>query len=242
MKKLVAIGGGQIPKWSFETKDNQQEKYETKEIDEEIVRLSNKQNPKLLFIGTASRENPYYFQAINEIYSSLNCNVSELRILNGEVTIEEIEKKILNADIIYIGGGNTRYMLEEWKKYNIQEFLRKAYEKGIVLAGYSAGSYCMFEYNYELIQGMNLITAINCVHYDEKSEKKKQEFKKNIIEKGKVGIALENGVALAVIEDKYRIVKSIETAKAYKINQNEEQEIKSGEFSEINGLLCSPNK
>lgn len=237
MKKLVAIGGGQIPKWNFETRDNQQKRYETKEIDEEIVRLSNKQNPKLLFIGTASRENPYYFQAINEIYSRLNCNVNELRILNGEVTREEIENKILNTDIIYIGGGNTRYMIQQWKKYKIQAFLKKAYEKGIVLAGYSAGSYCMFEYNYELIQGMNLITAINCVHYDEKSEKKKQEFKKNMIEKGKVGIALENGTALEIIEDRYRIIKSIKTARAYRIDKEKEQEMNNKNFLEIKDLF-----
>lgn len=237
MKKLVAIGGGQIPKWSFETRDNQQEKYETKEIDEEIVRLSNKQNPKLLFIGTASQENPYYFQAINGIYSNLNCYVSELRILNNEVTREEIENKILNTDIIYIGGGNTRYMLEQWKKYKIQNFFNEAYEKGIVMAGYSAGSYCMFEYNYELIQGMNWIEAINCVHYDEKSEKKKQQFKKNIIEKGKIGIALENGTALEVIENRYRIIKSIKTAKAYQINKKKEQEMNNKDFLEIKDLF-----
>ncbi len=237
MKKLVAIGGGQIPKWNFETRDNQQERYETKEIDEEIVRLSNKQNPKLLFIGTASRENAYYFQAINEIYSRLNCDVNELRILNGEVTREEIENKILNTDIIYIGGGNTRYMIQQWKKYKIQAFLKKAYEKGIVLAGYSAGSYCMFEYNYELIQGMNLITAINCVHYDEKSEEKKQEFKKNMVEKGKVGIALENGTALEIIEDRYRIIKSIKTARAYRIDREKEQEMNNKDFLEIKDLF-----
>ncbi len=159
------------------------------------------------------------------------------RNLKDEVTREEMEKKILNTDIIYIGGGNTRYMLEKWREYDIQTFLKKAYEKEIVLAGYSAGSYCMFEYNYELIQGMNLITAINCVHYDEKSEEKKQEFKKNIFEKGKVGIALENGIALEIIEDRYRIIKSIKTAKAYRIDKAKEQEINNKDFLEIKHLF-----
>lgn len=238
MKKLVAIGGGKIEKWNFETKDNQQEKYETKEIDEEIVRLSNKTAPKLLFIGTASRENPYYFGAIREIYNKLNCHVSELKVINEEITAREIEEKILNTDIIYIGGGNINYMLEEWKKHEIQTFLKKAYEKGIVMAGYSAGSYCMFEYNYELIEGMSFIPAINCVHYNGKSGEKRQQFKRNVIGKGRVGIALDNGVALEIIEDKYRIIKSINTAKAYKIDGEEEQEINNVEdFLETKDLL-----
>jgi hypothetical protein len=35
--------------------------YETKEIDEEIVRLSNKKNPTLLFIGTAHYDSFNYY-------------------------------------------------------------------------------------------------------------------------------------------------------------------------------------
>ena len=31
-RKLVAIGGGKIPKWSFVTKDDKEIEYETKEI------------------------------------------------------------------------------------------------------------------------------------------------------------------------------------------------------------------
>lgn len=237
MKKLVAIGGGEIAKWNFQTKDDQQDKYEIKEIDKEIVKLTNKQNPKLLFIGTASKENPYYFQAISRIYTNLNCIVSELKILNGELTQNEIKEKILNTDIIYIGGGNTRDMLEEWKKHKVQEFLKEAYEKGIVMVGYSAGSYCMFEYNYELIQGMNFISAINCVHYNEKSEKKKQEFKKNILAKKKVGIALENGTALEIVGNQYRVIKSIKEAKAYKVDKGKEKELDNDNFLKIQDLL-----
>lgn len=56
---------------------------------------------------------------------------------------------------------------------------------------------------------MNFISAINCVHYNEKSEKKKQEFKKNIITEGKVGVALENRVTLEIVGEQYRIIKSI---------------------------------
>ena len=57
MGKLICIGGGEIPR----IKDEVQLPYETKEIDEKIVRISNKDNPKLLFIGTASKDsNDYY--------------------------------------------------------------------------------------------------------------------------------------------------------------------------------------
>ena len=58
-KNLVLIGGGEIKGWSFQTKDANQELYQTEMIDKSIVSFAGKENPKLLFIGTASRENEY---------------------------------------------------------------------------------------------------------------------------------------------------------------------------------------
>ena len=63
MGKLVCIGGGEIPR----IKNGIQLPYETKEIDEEIVRISGKQNPKLLFIGTASSNSFDYFLVFKKI-------------------------------------------------------------------------------------------------------------------------------------------------------------------------------
>ena len=45
MGKLVAIGGGKNGRIKS---DGTQDPYETKEIDEEIVRLTGKENPKFL--------------------------------------------------------------------------------------------------------------------------------------------------------------------------------------------------
>ena len=51
-QKIVAIGGG-----DFKT-------YKTLSIDKEIVKLSGKTNPKLLFIPTASSDSLAYINAI----------------------------------------------------------------------------------------------------------------------------------------------------------------------------------
>lgn len=215
---IIGIGGGEIKGWSFKTKDDNQSLYQTEKIDKEIVKLSNKENPKMLFIGTASRENPFYFKAIKNIYENLNCVLDNLEILNKEIDIEEIEEKILSSDIIYIGGGNTKFMFDEWKKINLDKILSEAYKQGIVMAGFSAGCYCYFDYNYELIEGLKVIHGIVCVHYDEKSEEKKNEFFENIKKTNLLGIALDNGTAIKYNEDNtYEIIKNIEDAKAYQI-------------------------
>lgn len=216
MKKLVCIGGGEIPRY----KDGVLLPYETKEIDEEIVRLSGKETPKLLFIGIASSHLDEYFNGINKVYTVLGCIVNHLNI---NQSYEELKKEILGTDIIYIGGGNTKYLINKLKETGIDKLLIQAYNNGIVCSGLSAGSYCWFKYNYDLLEGMGVINAINCVHYDQKDSDSKNKFYNVIKDTGLVGYALDNCVALEFIDDEIKIVKSNENKNAYKVicNNNE---------------------
>ncbi|MBI4235525.1 Type 1 glutamine amidotransferase-like domain-containing protein [Candidatus Peregrinibacteria bacterium] len=56
MKKIVAIGGGDIRREG------------TLAIDKEIIKLSKKKHPKLLFIPTASSDSESYFKHIDNYY------------------------------------------------------------------------------------------------------------------------------------------------------------------------------
>ena len=224
-KNLVLIGGGEIKGWNFQTKDTKQDLYHTENIDKTIVSLTPKENPRLLFIGTASSENEYYFNAIKDIYSKMGCSVESLKM--SDINIKE---KVLNSDIIYIGGGNTRFMLAEWEKVNLKEYLIEAYNKGIIVSGFSAGNYCWFKYNYEMIEGFGIINAISCVHYEDKSEEKIDEFYKNIKLTQLPGIALDNGTAIRFTENTFEIIKSIENARAFKITYINNEFIKQELF------------
>ncbi|UZN00266.1 Type 1 glutamine amidotransferase-like domain-containing protein [Lysinibacillus sp. MHQ-1] len=51
----------------------------------------------------------------------------------------KFEKKILAQDIIYVGGGNTKLLLDKWHAYQFGELLKEAYKSGVILAGISAG-------------------------------------------------------------------------------------------------------
>ena len=131
--------------------------------------------------------------------------------------MEEVKNSILNTDIIYVGGGNTRFMLEKWRELGVDTLLIEAYNKGIVCSGLSAGSYCWFKTNYDLIDGLGIINAVNCVHYEQKDEQARNKLYDVIKEIGLDGIALENCVALEIIDDKMKIVKSNNDRNAYKI-------------------------
>lgn len=213
MGKLVCIGGGEIPR----IKNGIKLPYETREIDEEIVRISDKEKPKLLFVGTASTNSYNYFLVIKEIFENLGCIVSNLDLLQDDLNMEDVKNSILNTDIIYVGGGNTRFMLEKWRELGVDKLFIEAYNKGIVCSGLSAGSYCWFKTNYDLIEGLGIINAVNCVHYEQKDEQARNKLYDVIKETGLDGIALENCVALEIIDDKMKIVKSNNDRNAYKI-------------------------
>ena len=211
MKKLVCIGGGYIPRYM----NGVLLPYETKEIDEEIVKLANRENPKFLFISIASAHPDEYFEGIKKVYEKLGCIVSHL---NPDDSYEELEKEVFNTDIIYVGGGDTRFLMEQLKKKGLDKLLIQAYNQGIVCSGWSAGSYCWFKYNYDLIEGMDVIKAVNCVHYDKKDETAKNKLYDVVKQNNLVGYAIENQVAIEFIDDNINVIKSNPEKEAYKIS------------------------
>lgn len=213
MKVIICIGG----LTGIKNKDNIFLTYKPRKVDKEIVSLSKKEHPKVLFIGTASKERKDYYDSFKAAYEELGGIVNNLLILNNNISNKEIEEKILESDIIYVGCGKTQFMLDTWKEKGIDKLLKKAYEKEIILAGMSAGSYCWFKYNYELIEGLGLIPKINCVHYEEKTNEKKEQFFNNIKKYNLEGIALDNDIALAFIDGEYKIIKNDDNRNAYQV-------------------------
>lgn len=216
--KIVAIGGGEIADG------------ETLAIDERIVALSGKANPKLLFIPTASSDSEDYFRIIQNYFTKLGCEVSALYLLKDTFTQKQLEQCILAADIIYVGGGNTLKMMTVWRKLGVDVILRKAQQKGIVLAGISAGAICWFAYgnsdsrkftsnSTQLIRvtGLGLYQALLCPHFDSEAHRR-QDLKRMMQQTPKlVAIALEDSAAIEIVGTGYRIIKSKASAKAYRV-------------------------
>jgi peptidase E len=80
---------------------------------------------------------------------------------------------VREADLVYVGGGNTVAMLVVWREFGLDLALREAYAGGTVLAGISAGANCWFEhYITDSIPGggtragMGLLPGTFCPHLD----------------------------------------------------------------------------
>jgi dipeptidase E len=225
MPHLIAIGGGDI------------RQLKTLAIDKQIVALAKKKSPKLLFIPTASSDSETYVQAIEKVYGQkLGCKVESLLLLREKPSRQEIKDKILSADIIYVGGGNTLKMMKLWRKLGVDKLLKTAYNKGTILCGISAGAICWFDYghsdsmsfyhpndwDYIRVKGLGIIKGLACPHYDGETRgiKRKNSFSKMLYKFGGTGIAIDNHAAIIFTNNAFRIINSKKGAGAYKLTKH----------------------
>jgi dipeptidase E len=225
-KVIVAIGGGEI-----RTRG-------TAPIDREIIRLTQKKNPRLLFIPTASSDSDRYWKRIRKYFGQfLKCKIDVLFLIKEQLSRKEIQRKISSADIIYVGGGNTLLMMRKWRRLGVDHLLRAAYENGTVLAGISAGSICWFEsghsdsmsfyhphaWKYINVKGLGLLKGIHCPHYNSMTRgiPRRSDFRKMVRKTGGVGIAIENNCAIAFIDRRfYKVITSRSYARAYRVRKS----------------------
>ena len=220
--KIVAIGGGEIGRPGFPV--------ETTKIDKEIIRLTGKLKPKILFIPTASSDSEGYAKVVEKHFgTNLGCKVDTLFLLKQKLSKKEIEDKILDADMIYVGGGNTSKMMNVWRKYGVDKLLVKVAEKGMVFSGVSAGAICWFRSGSSdsrrftnpkadliKVNGINLVPALFCPHYNFEKDRK-PDLKRLMKKTSGVAIAIDNCCAIEIIDGTYRIISSKRTANAYKV-------------------------
>ena len=80
MAKFVAVGGGEIGRPGFPI--------ETLSIDSEIIRLTGKSRPNLLFLPTASGDDEGYTKVVEDYFGSrLGCNVSVLYLKDSPTKV-----------------------------------------------------------------------------------------------------------------------------------------------------------
>lgn len=219
--KIITIGGGNSEK--------------TLHIDTEIVRLTSKKHPKLLFIPTASSDDLEYVASIKKQFvGKLGCEMKTLLLHSQKYSKKELETRIAEADIIYVGGGNTLMMMGKWKRLGIDQMLKKAWKKGTVMCGISAGSIYWHEsghsdsmhfyhpekWDYIRVRGLNLLPFINCPHYDSETggKKRKSDFKRMMKKyPGQVGVACDDGVAIEYNGEELKVLSIQEDKNAYRV-------------------------
>ena len=202
---LIAIGGGEIKSKT------------TLKIDEycaqKLKEHAGEKRATSLFLGTASHDSMPYFNSFRKTYTSVFDVKAEVALMvYGEMDLEHITQKIEKADGFYIGGGDTLFMLETWRKKGLLEKIISSYNEGKIICGLSAGAICWFKgmytdylimqgksSDYILAEGLGVIDGVFCPHYNERREEFLEIVKQNDIP---LAYGVENDASIVFIDEK----------------------------------------
>ena len=222
-KQIVAMGGGG---WGMEPNNPL--------LDYYIYKLSDRAEPQICFIPTASGDSEEYIERFYEHFAPKPSHLSHLSLFKPPTA--DLESLVLSQDIIYVGGGNTKNLLALWKEWELDKILQKAWHKGIILCGLSAGSICWFEQGVTdsipgkltTLQCLGFLTGSNCPHYDGETERRPAYHQ--LLSQGLIspGYAADDGVALHFVGDRLaNIVSSRPEAKAYYLEKTSDKIVES---------------
>ncbi|MBM3894016.1 peptidase E [Candidatus Dependentiae bacterium] len=211
-KTIIAIGGAGFSRVGFA-------------VERYLLEQTGKQNPKVLFIPTASGDGPYYITLFYETFNQLPCIPRHLSLFSLPKNID-LERFVLEHDLIYVGGGNTKNMLALWRMWGLDLILRKAWEKGIVLSGTSAGSLCWFEqgitdslpHKLTVLECLGFLPGSNCPHYNDESDRRPLYHEYLLSGEICSGVAQDQSVLLHYRETSlYKVVSTKFSQRAYDV-------------------------
>ena len=147
-------------------------------LDDFVLELAASREPRILFLPTASGDPAAQIARFHERFSDRACDASHLSLFRLHGSRRPLREVVLEQDIVYIGGGSMRNLLAIWSAHGLDALLTEAWERGIVLAGLSAGAMCWFEGGItrssgppETIAGLGVLPGSLSVHADGEPER-----------------------------------------------------------------------
>jgi peptidase E len=196
-------------------------------IDDHVLALARRnrgrERPRVCFVPTASGDSQPYVALFYAAFARRS-EASHLDLFGR--TVRELERFVLDQDVVYVGGGNTANMLAVWRVHGLDRILGRAWDDGIVLAGTSAGANCWFESSTTdsfgplaaLTDGLAFLPGSHSPHYD--GEPERRPLFNRLIGQGTLpgGYASDDGAAL-VFHDRELVeaVASLPGARSYRV-------------------------
>jgi dipeptidase E len=210
LQQIIAIGGGGF----YRDPDNLG-------LERYIIQQTKIENPRVLFVPTASGEPDHYVASFYSAFLKLGCCPSVLTFFKRTPDLRSI---LLKQDLIYVGGGNTKSMLAVWRDWGVPELLREAWESGVVLTGVSAGAICWFEQGLtdsfaaglRPLAGLGFLPGSCCPHYDGEPQRRPTYHQLLAGSAIAPGVAIEDWTAVHFLGiERYRVVASRGGSRAY---------------------------
>lgn len=217
-KHIIASGGG-----GFGSNKNDLA------LERHILKLTDKAQPNICFLPQASKEDSSYIVRFYETFLQLGAIPSHVSLF-GSVS-NAWKEQLLNQDIIYVGGGNTKSMIALWQAWKVDETLQQAYEKGVILCGVSAGAICWFKEGVTdstkplgVVTGLGILPGSLCPHFD--TEKKRPQAYQNYMKNNLItpGIALEDNTSAHFVDGRlFTILTTNKRKKSYTVTMDKQR-------------------
>jgi peptidase E len=214
-QRILAIGGASLGPTSTDWP-----------LHQYLLDLSGQERPRICFIGTASGEDAWDRAGFYATFAR-RAEASHLDLFGRRV--EDVQAFLLDQDVLYVGGGNTANMLAIWRVHGVDKAVKTAWERGVVLAGWSAGAMCWFEGGLTdsfgpdlgpLKDGLKFLSGSFCPHYD--SESLRRPRYEELVGSGALadGFASDDGVGLLFEgRDFVEAVASLPGQHAYRVER-----------------------
>jgi peptidase E len=138
-----------------------------------LTGLTGRPAPRICVLATAVGDDPAAVARMRARYEGAG-EVSDL-VLFPQPNVADPADLLLSQDLIMVGGGSVANMLAVWRVHELDRIMREAWQRGVVLAGVSAGAICWFESGTTdsfgpvlrpFIAGLGLLAGSYCPHYD----------------------------------------------------------------------------
>lgn len=193
-------------------------------LDDYVLALAGRRRPKVCFVPTAGGDHPWFIERFERAFAGRRARTSHLALFQRDGS--DLAERLLDQDVIYVGGGNVANMMAVWRVHGVDRILATAWKRGIVLAGVSAGALCWFvggttdSFGPALApfrDGLALLPGTVCPHYD--GEARRRPVYHALVRAGLPGgIGLDDGAAAHYVGTRLvEIVTSRPSARAYEV-------------------------
>jgi peptidase E len=120
-----------------------------------------------------------YYAMSYEAFNAAGCDVTELKLFTQPSV--DPEERLCGSDLVWVGGGSVANLLALWRLHGVDEAMREAWTRGVILSGVSAGSLCWhiggttdsFGPTLQPVtNGLALLPYANGVHYDSEAQRR----------------------------------------------------------------------
>ena len=218
MRQIIAMGGG-----GFSTEPH------NPALDNYVLSQAGVPRPKVCFVPSASGDAENYVLRFFEAFTKLDCLPSYLSLFR--LPTADLGGFLLEQDVIYVGGGNTRSMLALWQEWEVDKILAQAYEAGVLLTGISAGANCWFEQcstdsvpgELGMLPCLGFLPGSFCPHYDVEPERRPSFHRLMAEDRMLPGLAADDGAAVHFVDGELKGgISSRAEARVYRVRKTDE--------------------